>query len=330
MGSLGDVARGLCLVAPLKRHFSGSRVTWLVEPKCAELVTMHPLIDEVIVFQRRWHPRALRDLLAEFRRRRFDIALDLQRHFKSGFFSWCSGAARRVGFHPRDAKEFNWLFNNEHLPADPEGLPKINQYLEFIIHLGVPSPQRLEFGLSGPGVVHEAPMAVAALTKPFIAVVMGSSWASKDWSAEGYRALIERILGTGALSVVLIGDRSQTVMAGRLATAFDRRGLIDLTGKTSLHQLVAVLKAAAAGVGPDCGSGHLAAAVGTPYVTLFGPTAPSRTAPYGCENLVVRADVACAPCYRRRCPGLDRVCMRRIDTEAVARKLAQAADGIPL
>lgn len=325
MGALGDVARGLCLVAPIKRHFAGCRLTWLVEPKCAELVRIHPLIDEVLVFQRSRHPRALRDLLAEFRRHRFDIALDLQRHFKSGFFSWCSGAARRVGFHPRDAKELNWVFNNEHIPPGPDRQPKINQYLQFAAHLGVPPPRRLEFGLSGPDVAQVGPMAVAALARPFIAVVTGSSWGSKNWGAEGYGALIERILDTGSLSVVLLGDRSQKALSGRLTSALDHPGLIDLTGDTSLPQLVAVLKAAAAGVGPDCGSGHLAAAVGTPYVTLFGPTAPSRTAPYGCEDLVVQADVPCAPCYRRRCPGLDQVCMRGIDAEAVARKLALAA-----
>jgi ADP-heptose:LPS heptosyltransferase len=332
MGSLGDVARGLCLVAPLKGHFAGSRVTWLVEPKCAGLVALHPLIDEVIVFQRQWHPRAPMRLLAEFRQHRFDIALDLQRHLKSGFFSWCSGAARRIGFHRRDAKELNWLFNNEHIPAGPGESSKIHQYLEFNTHLGVPRPPRLEFGLSGPDIARVGPGVVAALTRPFVAVAMGSSWESKDWCAEGYGALIERVLKTGALSVVLLGDRSQKALAGRLAAAWPGPGLIDLTGKTTLPQLVAVLRAAAAGVGPDCGTGHLAAAVGTPYVALFGPTAPSRTAPYGCEHLVVQAEASCAPCYQRRCPGLDRVCMRRIDTEDVARNLALAlaADGLRL
>ena len=97
-----------------------------------------------------------------------------------------------------------------------------------------------------------------------------------------------------------------------------------MVGKTSLLELVAVLKAATVGVGPDSGPGHLAAAGGTPYVSLFGPTAPARTAPYGSEHLVVQSGVSCAPCYKKRCPGLGRLCMRLISVEAVHKKLSEA------
>ena len=89
-------------------------------------------------------------------------------------------------------------------------------------------------------------------------------------------------------------------------------------------QLAAVLKAAAVGVGPDSGPGHLAAAVGTPFVTLFGPTSPERTAPYGCEELVVKAGIDCAPCYKKRCPGGHRECMSGINVDEIMEKLALA------
>jgi len=99
--------------------------------------------------------------------------------------------------------------------------------------------------------------------------------------------------------------------------------------KYSLRVVQPLLKAAAAGVGPDSGPGHLAAAVGTPFVTLFGPTSAARTAPYGCEKLVVTADVDCAPCYRRRCPDRNKECMQAIQADAVMEKLSQALSGIP-
>jgi ADP-heptose:LPS heptosyltransferase len=97
-------------------------------------------------------------------------------------------------------------------------------------------------------------------------------------------------------------------------------------GETSILELVAVLKAAVAGVGPDSGPGHLAAAVGTPYVSLFGPTSPMRAAPYNCEHLVVQSGISCVSCYKKKCPDLDRLCMRRISVEAVQEKLFVALE----
>jgi len=107
----------------------------------------------------------------------------------------------------------------------------------------------------------------------------------------------------------------------------DSHKIIDLTGN-SLVEMTAVLKAAAAGVGPDSGPGHLAAAVGTPYVTLFGPTPPDRHAPYGCDHLVVQTEKDCVPCYKKRCPDRNRECMYDIDPEMVMEKLSKALNWI--
>jgi ADP-heptose:LPS heptosyltransferase len=100
--------------------------------------------------------------------------------------------------------------------------------------------------------------------------------------------------------------------------------LLNLVGKTTLLELTALLKAAVAGVGPDSGPGHLAAAVKTPFVTLFGPTSPQRTAPFGYEQLVVEAGLSCAPCYKKRCPDRNRQCMYSIHPDAVMEKVSMA------
>jgi lipopolysaccharide heptosyltransferase II len=325
MGSLGDIARGLCLVAHLKTHRPGCRLTWLVEPKWAPLVQCHPLIDRVIIFQRAWRVSALQRLRQDLSGEVFDIALDLQRHFKSGFFSWLSGAARRIGFHRRNAKEGNWLFNNEHIAACSNELPKILHYLKFAEQLGLPAPDRLDFGLQGIDLATQAATHRARIgADGFIVLVMGSSWPSKNWWAEGYLQLTRLLLEQKRLRVVLVGDRSQTAVAARLTAAVPDPRLIDLTGRTSLLELTALLKAARAAVGPDSGPGHLAAAVGTPYVSLFGPTDPRRVAPWRCERWVVRAGLACAPCNKRRCPDPSHPCMRRIPIDAVLEKLDDA------
>ena len=324
MGSIGDVGRGLCLVSHIKNNLPGSRVTWLVEPTCSEVVRLHPRIDKMIVFNRPSNILGIRDLYKDLSREHFDITLDLQRHLKSGFFSFLSGAKRRIGFNRRNSGEFNWIFNNERIPyvRDELDLPKLHHYLKFTEHLGLPEPASLDFGFSCLDEKSHLPDIVAKISKPFIAVVMGSSWESKDWFFEGYDRLVKNILSSMKWPVVLLGDGSQVSSATKLCHKVGSHELINVVGKTSILELVAVLKAASAGVGPDSGPGHLTAAVETPYVALFGPTSPKRAAPYNCEYLVVQSKVSCVSCYKKKCPDLDRICMRRISVESVQEKLS--------
>jgi ADP-heptose:LPS heptosyltransferase len=295
-----------------------------VEPKWAELVDFHPQIDKVIVFNRPRGMQAVWDLSKNLAQEHFDITLDLQRHFKSGFFSLLSRAKRRVGFNRRNAKERNWLFNNEQIDYISDAVSKLRHYLKFTEYLGLSQPTSLNFGFSSLDLKATAPNIVAEIGNSFIAVVMGSSWESKEWFFDDYYQLVKDILSSGKREVVLLGDRSKVTSAATLSEKVGSARLVNLVGQTSLLELVAVLKAAAVGVGPDSGPGHLAAAVGTPYVSLFGPTSPRRIAPYGSEHLVVQSEVACAPCYKKRCPGLGRLCMRLVSVEAVEKKLSEA------
>jgi ADP-heptose:LPS heptosyltransferase len=325
MGSLGDVARGLCLVSHIKAHRPESRITWLVEPKCADLVGLHPQIDHVIEFKRKRPVAALRDLYQNLQKEHFDITLDLQRILKSGFFSLLSRAKRRIGFHRKNAKELNWLFNNESIPDCDENLPKLGHYLKFTEHLGLPEPNRLDFGLKSLDVNKLIPPAVAAIQNSFIAVVMGSSWESKDWNFEGYGQLVQHVIKNLKRHVVLLGGGDQWAVAEKQLQKANSPNIINLTGN-SLIEMTAVLKAAAAAVGPDSGPGHLAAAVGTPYVTLFGPTPASRHVPYGCEHLIVQSGLDCAPCYQRQCPDRNNQCMQNIELDEVVEKITVALE----
>ena len=323
MGSLGDIIRALCLICHLKSHWPQSRISWLVEARWTELIRLHRQIDKVIIFRREWRASALWQLYKELSQQDFDITLDLQRIFKSGLFSLLSGAKRRIGVHRNNAKELNWLFNNEHISYVDDNLSKLSHYLKFTEQLGLPAATALDFGFDRFDRNKILPTAVVEIQNSFIAVVMGSSWETKDWYFEGYCRLVQQILSFLKRDVVLLGDSSQSPAARRLSKNMDSHKVIDLTGN-SLVEMTAVLKAAAAGVGPDSGPGHLAAAVGTPYVTLFGPTPPGRHAPYGCDHLVVQTEKDCIPCYKKRCPGRNRECMYDIDPERVMEKLIKA------
>ena len=323
MGSLGDVARGLCLVSHIKNHLPGSKVSWLIEKRRADMVGFHSRLDEVIVFDRFRGPAGVWNLYHSLRREHYDIALDLQRIFKSGFFSLLSGAKRRIGFHRRNTKELNWLFNNEHIPYFSEDRSKLDHYLKFTEYLGLPEVDTVDFGFDALDVERTVPPQVAEIQNSFIAVVMGSSWDSKDWNFDGYHNFVQYIIANQKRHVVLLGGNSQRNLAARLVDKLNSSKVINLTGN-SLLEMTAILKAAAAAVGPDSGPGHLAAAVGTPYVTLFGPTPADRHVPYGCEHLIVQSDLSCAPCYKKQCPDRNKECMANIDASQVAEKISRA------
>ena len=323
MGSLGDVARGLCLVSHIKNHLPDSRVSWLIEKKRTDMVGFNPRLDKVIAFDRSRGIAGVWDLYQSMRREHFDIALDLQRIFKSGFFSLLSGAGRRIGFHRRNAKEMNWVFNNEYIPYFSEDRPKLEHYLKFTEYLKLPKMDSADFGFAALDVNRTVPTHVAEIKGAFIAVVMGSSWDSKDWNFSGYCNFVQYIIETQDRHVVLLGGNSQMQLAAELVEKLNSPKVIDLTGN-SLLEMTAVLKAAAAAVGPDSGPGHLSAAVGTPYVTLFGPTPANRHAPYGCEHLVVKSNLSCAPCYKKQCPDRNKECMTDIDVSEVADKISEA------
>lgn len=324
MGALGDVVRALTIVRSIKRSRPAWRISWLVEPASAGIVMLHPDIDEVIVFNRKEGIRGVLSLYRELSRREFDITLDLQRHLKSGFFSWLSGSQRRVGFHPRDTKEGNWLFNSEYLPQRGDLLSKVDHYQLFVEKLGLPVSLPLDGGLG-----HISPSRLrkelhALLPRSYVGVILGSSRDSKDWPEEGYRGLLESSTVPGIEGFVLLGDRSKVALADRLATSKAAIPVVNLVGKTTLEELVGVIAGARACIGPDSGPGHIAGSLGIPHVTLFGPTPVSRNSPRGSDDFAVSSRVACSPCSRRVCPGLDKLCMRLISPGQVVEALSRA------
>lgn len=321
MGALGDVVRGMYLVNSLKTAEPSAHITWLVEPACSGILKLHPAIDEIIVFNRPKGVRGVLEIRKELVKRSFDVTLDLQRHSKSGLFSWFSGSPRRIGFHRKDAKEFNWLFNTEYVAPQGEAISKIDHYHTFLTPLGLPQPQQLSSGLEGitlEGVT--APWADGLRSEPYVGFILGSSWDSKDWPVEGYEELLSMMPGG---QVVFLADKSKIAMAEQLEKVATKARVVNLAGKTNLTELVALVRGARVLVGPDSGPGHIAGAVGTRHITLFGPTPWIRNAPRGSESLTLTANVGCSPCKRRVCPGLGKVCMKLLRPEMVLEKMQQ-------
>lgn len=302
-GALGDVARGLFLPAALKS--SRCHLTWLVDSRWADLVRLNSQVDLVLPWDRKSGMKGVGELLRSLRKNHFDVTLDLQRTLRSGFLSYMSGAPRRIGFHRRNCKEPNWIFQTETIEFLPENENKFLNYQLFLKSLGIALPGKPDFGLED---TLSSRQHVGQ-----IGVVLGASRPSKLWPLEGYSKLLKIILEESTSEILLLGDGSQGETAQKLLDHFDHERLRSSVGKTTLRELVEAIAQCEIVVGPDTGPGHIAAALNVPYVSLFGPTDPDRVAPYGQRDLVVTAQLGCRPCARRSCPGLNSLCMRLID-----------------
>jgi heptosyltransferase-1 len=318
-GSIGDVTRALPLATIIRRGFPDARLAWAVEPPSLPLVERYPAVQEVIVFDRRRWWREWLPFLRQVRARHFDLVLDLQRHFKSGVISRWSGAPYRLGFNKLDCKEFNWVFNNHFIPAVGDGISKLDHYLKFAEYLGLdPLPVDWNFELTG-AEKQNVDRHLEAVRGRFAALFVGSRWESKRWfpaqAAECARTIRER----HDCEVVLLGGKEDQSIAAEILSIAGAR-MTDLVGQTTLPEALGVIARAEFAVGPDTGLMHIAAAVGTPVVSLWGATSPARTGPYGFEELVIQGKAPCVPCYRRQCP-IGRICMHSIDIEEIAEKI---------
>lgn len=322
MGSIGDVTRGFSVLSPIKQRYPDVEITWLVEPKCEGLVKLHPLINRVIVFNRMLGVRGIPALRRELQKEEFDVVLDMQRHFKSGFFSWLARAKRRIGFHPGNTKEYNHWFHRDHIEYFPESVSKIANYQAFVQSIGgvsCGSSGPFTFGLeSFEGGRYPQLPAVSE----YIGVVLGSSWPSKDIPRSAYLLLLRRVLELfPTFVIVLFGDKTHVDFAKVLLAELNDERIFSTAGATDLGGLCTLLGKCTVVVGPDSGPGHICSAVGTPYIACFGPTDPKRVAPVGNEDRVIQSGIGCAPCWRRQCPGLDSLCMKMISIEKIIHQI---------
>lgn len=321
-GSIGDVTRALPLANLIHRGFPKATLSWAVEPPSLPLIEHHPAVDEIIVFDRPHWWKQLVPFLRKIHAGRFDWVLDLQRHLKSGIISRWSGAPNRLGFHRLDCKEFNWIFNNRTIPALGNGISKFNHYLKFAEYLGL-VPDRVEWQLS---LTREEQLSVArhlaSVRGGFAALFIGSRWQSKGWFPTQISSCARLIRERHGLGAVLLGSETDAATAREVEHSCGR-DIANLVGRTSLKEAVGIIARAKVAVGPDTGLMHIAAAVSTPVISLWGATSPSRSGPYGFEELAIQGKADCSPCYLKRCP-IGRVCMQSIDVEAIMTKIETA------
>ncbi|HUG00240.1 MAG TPA: glycosyltransferase family 9 protein [Longimicrobiales bacterium] len=335
--AIGDAVHVLPVLSAMRRARPEWRLTWIIQPVPHRLVAPNDPADDYVVFERRRGPAAWRsyaEARAATRDRRFDVLLCLQVYFKAGLLAAVLPADVKLGFDRRRARDANWLFTDERIPARPAGHVQ-DQYFEFLEYLGI-DPRPVVWGLAPTPPEREEQRAFLERLEGRRAcgVVVATSRPEKNWAPARYARLLDSVRGDLGLTPVLMGGPSsvERAAAEKITSAMTAPP-VDMLGD-DVRRLVWLAQACDVVVSPDTGPLHVARAVGTPVVGLFGFTNPLRYGPYRAfEDLVVDG-YAISPgepyplSARHRPDGMARVTVDAV-LASVERALARYAPGGP-
>ena len=301
--SLGDVVHALPVLRLIKGNLPDSQIHWWIDARLASLLEGDPDLTAVHHFVRKgWHAPAgwshnLRTAL-RLRRERFDWVLDLQGLARSALFAWLADGGLALG--PDSGREATGVFYDRLIARPSPDAHAVDWNLDFVRALGLETklpfdwlPVRAAVALA---VRHQARQS-GGLGR-WIVFCPGARWENKRWPLEHFRDLAGQLCAADpTLRIAVVGSAEDRPLGAALAG----KQVLDLTGQTTLHELIEGLRMATVVVSNDSAPLHLAAAMGRPVVALFGPTNARRTGPYGAPGSALQLRLPCVPCQSRTC-----------------------------
>ncbi len=324
--ALGDIVHALPVLTALRVRFPAARITWVVNAAYEPLIRDHPDLTETLPFDRGIFRKALwrsaRYAVAfatELRKRQFDLVIDLQGLFRSGLMCLATGATRRVGF--TTAREGSrYAYTDKVRSPNPRQMHAVDRNWKMAEALGAGDvPKR--FHLPVNSIEAEAVKSeLAGLPRPWLAVAVGAKWVTKRWLPGHFAELLRRSQSQFGGTCLFIGTSEDT--ASSLEVMHGLTGPSrDLTARTTLPRLTALLSLCDAMVGNDTGPLHLAAALGRPCVAPYTCTRVSLHGPYTSMKGGVETTVPCGGSYLKTCP--DMICMPELTPDRLWPQLAE-------
>ena len=316
--SLGDIVHAMPTCAAIRRAYPKARLTWLAKREWAGLVERIDGVDRV------WPVEStLTGWLSQvslLRAERFDLVLDLQGLFRSAAIGWLSGSPLLVGF--ANGREGSPWFYSRRVPVPQLEMHAVDRYLLVAKAVGAVESGTPEFHFRIPQADHDEVdrlLSRSGVTPGtnWVAMNVSARWPTKRWPAASFAEVADRLQQEGYGAVVMIGGPDERADVAAVS-AMMKTPAIDLTGATTVGLLPALLSRASLMMTNDSGPMHIAAAIGTPVVALFGPTSAARTGPYGVGHSVLTGKVPCSPCFSRTCHNtLPLECLRAVSPEEV-------------
>ncbi len=284
MSSLGDVFHALPCLYALRKTYPKAKITWAAHEAFAGVLPGKPWIDEIYLVDRKRIKELsyLRQLRRELHERHFDLVIDLQMIAKSALVSFLSGCSTRIGYN--DAREGSFLVNRPIEGTHKDG-QIIEQYLDVVRHVGC-DVTSIEFPLRDFSKEMETVRALLAkegVKGRYVVLVPGTRGEKKKWPVSYWGELARR-LAEKEIYTVISGTPNEKDMGKEIKKISPSAYTVDLIGRTSLLELMALEKQASLHISGDTGPLHIANAVKTPIIALYGPTLPNRSGPYGNPN----------------------------------------------
>ncbi len=329
--AFGDVVQTIPLLPVLCDRFPEARISWVVKSGLQDLLTGHPLLEEVIPFERILSVRHSLQLARELRSRRFDLVLDLQGLLRTGAMSFATRAPLRIGMET--AREGAHWFCHETVPQTGSMLPVHQRLSKVAEYLGCEQPgTHAEIDITSAD-REWADKLTGEFGTPAIAIHAGARWVTKRWPVEKFAAVAGRAMREFQRPAVLLGSHDEQTHSAQLRELlrqlYPAGQVIDLTGKTTIKQLAAILPKMATLLTNDTGPMHLAAALGVPVVGVFTCTSPVRSGPPGDQHELVSTNVGCAASYKKRCPHygeFHQACFDELSSARVAAAMYRLLD----
>jgi heptosyltransferase-2 len=333
---VGDAIMALPALQAVRKRFPQAEIAILALPYVADIYRGQGVADELIGYDRQGQHAGIQGkerLAAELKAKNFATALLLQNAFDAAWIAWRAGIPERIGYD-RDARGL-LLTNAIRVPGAGE-IPAHEKfyYLELLKRAGWIDalPDVSEISLL---VTDEQSLRAEEKLQSFgarrgamrVAVGAGASYGSaKCWPPERFAVAINRLLSERKAEIILFGTPAEAAVSAAIQAGLDQAAL-DLTGKTEIAELPALLSRCTVFLGNDSGAMHVAAAMGLPVVAVFGPTDPCGTAPVTARCTIVQEKPYCSPCFLRKCPT-DHRCMTAIAPERVSDGVLRALEEV--
>jgi len=308
LGSLGDVVHGIPVAAALRQEFPNARIDWMVDPRYVELLNLVKGIDRRIPVD----PRAIkrepgrqkfRDTLRELREADYDAVIDLQGLLKSAMLARSVHGRQTIGFPRKHLREKLARLFYTSAPDPGDATHVIYKNLALLAPLKVVD-RRVRFPLEIPHTATVTQVVNRFEPNGYVLINPGAAWPNKQWPPARFGEIAQAIARDfGWRSLVLWGPSEQEIAHAVVAAS---GGAAEASPPTTITHLVGIARHASLMISGDTGPLHIAGAVSTPIVALYGPTRPERNGPWGLDDVALSRVQQCSCVYERRCKKEER------------------------
>lgn len=329
---LGDVVLSTPLLQALRQHLPHAFIAMMVRPACREVVEAHPALNEVIVYEKEGAHQSLRGTVRFARRLRryeFDTALVLHPSNRSHWIPWLARIPVRIGYDRKSA----WLLTHRVVHRKQEGAKHEAVYtLELLEPFGIPPVVPRPVVPVSPAAAERVEVLLGAssvgASDRLVAVHPSASCISKRWMPERFAEVADRLVAEQGVRICLVAGEGDAAHAHQVAQRM-RQPVVDLAGGLSVGELAALLRRCRCLLSNDSGPVHIAAAVGTPVVDLFGRNqaglSPQRWGPLGDGHVILHKEVGCVTCLAHNC-DIGFLCLTSLSADEVYRAVVHVLE----